>query len=86
MLQRREAESIQQAETTLTKGFQGITKAQHQALEDKIKELRLDRNRVKDWICKASHQRFTNFMEISEDFYQLLICKLDDFAGVSNEH
>ncbi len=86
MLQRQEAESIQQAETTLTGGFQGITKAQHQALEDKIKKLRLDRNRVKEWMLKASHQRFNNFLEISEDFYQILICKLDQFAGVSNEH
>lgn len=86
MLQRREAESIQQAEAVLDNDFKGITKVQHQALEDKIKKLGLDRNRVKNWMLKASHQRFSNFLEISEDFYQILICKLDQFAEVSHEH
>lgn len=81
MLQRREAETIQQAEAVLDNTFKGITKTQHQALEDKIKKLGLDRNRVKAWMLKASHQRFNNFLEISEDFYQILICKLDQFAG-----
>lgn len=86
MMQRREAESIQQAEAELNKGFVGITKDQHQELEEKIKKLGLDRSRVKDWMFKASHRRFSNFMEISQDFYQLLYGKLDQFAGVSNEH
>ena len=84
MLQRREAETIQQAEAVLDNNFKGITKTQHQALEDKIKKLGLDRNRVKAWMLKASHQRFNNFLEISEDFYQILICKLDQFAEVSH--
>jgi hypothetical protein len=86
MLQRREAETIQQAEAVLDNNFKGITKTQHQALEDKIKKLGLDRNRVKAWMLKASHQRFNNFLEISEDFYQILICKLDHFAEVSHGH
>jgi hypothetical protein len=82
MQQRREAESIQKAEAELNKGFEGITKEQHQQLEEKIKTLGLDRNRVKDWMFKASHRRFSNFMEISQDFYQLLFSKLDEFAGM----
>ena len=86
MQQRREAESIQQAETQLNNGFDGITKAQHKALEEKIKALGLDRNRVKDWMIKATQNRITNFLELNPKFYQILFSKLDEFAGVSNEH
>jgi hypothetical protein len=80
MIQRREAESIRQAEAELDNGFQGITKAQHQRLEARIRELGLDRNRVKDWMIKASRNRFTSFLELSQEFYQKLYSKLDDFA------
>jgi hypothetical protein len=83
MIQRREAESIQQAEAELNTGFEGITKAQHQRLENRIRELGLDRTRVKDWMIKASRNRFTNFLELNQDFYQHLYSKLDQFAGVS---
>ena len=86
MQQRREAESIQQAETQLNNGFDGITKAQHKELEEKIKALGLDRNRVKDWMIKATQNRITNFLELNPKFYQILFSKLDEFAGVSNEH
>ena len=83
MLQRREAESIQQAETELNNDFEGITKAQHQRLEARIRELGLDRNRVKDWMFKASHQRFSNFLELSQDFYEKLYNRLDKLAEVA---
>ncbi|WAK04604.1 hypothetical protein [Methylobacter sp. YRD-M1] len=83
MIQRREAESIQQADAELNTGFEGITKAQHQRLEARIRELGLDRTRVKDWMIKASRNRFTNFLELNQDFYQHLYSKLDQFAGVS---
>lgn len=83
MIQRRETESIQQAEAELNTGFEGITKAQHQRLENRIRELGLDRTRVKDWMIKASRNRFTNFLELNQDFYQHLYSKLDQFAGVS---
>ncbi len=83
MIQRREAESIQQASSNLKTDFTGITKDQHQQLEERIKELCLDRNRVKTWMIKASHNRFTNFLELSPDFYQKLYSKLDQFAGVT---
>jgi hypothetical protein len=81
MQQRREAESVQQAEADLNNDFEGITKAQHQRLEDRIRELGLDRKRVKDWMFKASHQRFSNFLELSQDFYPKLYNRLDKMAG-----
>jgi DnaJ-domain-containing protein 1 len=80
MLLRREAESIQRAESELNTGFDGISKTQHQQLETKIKELGLDRARVKEWMAKASHNRFTSFLELNQDFYQILYNKLDQFA------
>ncbi len=86
IIQRREAESIQDAESVLNPNFHGISKAQHQRLEARIKELGLDRERVKNWMVKASHERFSSFLEISQEFYQLLFSKLDQFAGVSHEH
>lgn len=80
MVQRREAESIQRAESELNTGFEGISKTQHQQLETKIKELGLDRARVKEWMVKASHNRFTSFLELNQEFYQILYHKLDQFA------
>jgi len=80
MIQRREAEVVQQATTELKTSFIGISKAQHQRLEARISELGLDRDRVKKWMAKASHNRFNNFLELSQDFYQKLYRKLDQFA------
>ncbi|MBE0437494.1 MAG: hypothetical protein IBX56_17020 [Methylomicrobium sp.] len=85
MIQRREAESLKSAEDFLRdKGFAGITKAQHQRLEARIKELGLDRDRVKAWMFKASHERFSSFLELSPEFYERLFNKLDQFAGVQS--
>lgn len=86
MMQRREAESIQQAETIVNDSFEGISAAQHKRLEARINELGLDRTRVKDWMVKASKNKFNNFLELNSEFYQLLFNKLDQFAGVENEH
>ncbi len=86
MQQRREVESIQQAETLVNDSFEGISAAQHKRLEARIKELGLDRTRVKDWMVKASKNKFSNFLELNAEFYQLLFSKLDQFAGVENEH
>lgn len=80
MVRLREAESIQRAEAELNTGFDGISKTQHQRLETKIKELGLDRARVKEWMAKASHNRFTSFLELNQEFYQILYNKLDQFA------
>jgi len=80
MIQQREAVSVQQATTELKTEFKGISKSQHQRLEARINELGLDRDRVKKWMIKASHNRFNNFMELSQNFYQKLDQKLEDFA------
>lgn len=83
MIQRRDAESLKSAEDFLRdEGFVGITKEQHHQLEERIKALGLDRNRVKDWMAKASHGRFSNFLELNQDFYQKLYRKLEQFAEV----
>lgn len=81
MMQRREAESIKQAETVLNNGFEGISKDQLQRLEARIKELGLDRQRVKAWMFNASHQKFSTFLELNQDFYQKLYDRLDKLAG-----
>lgn len=86
IIQRRDAASIQDGASSLIPGFQGISKAQYQQLEARIKELGLDRERVKTWMIKASRYRFGSFLEIDAAFYQLLFSKLDQFAGVSHEH
>jgi len=83
MLKQREANSVQQATTELKTEFKSITKLQHQQLENRIKELSLDRIRVKNWMIKASHNRFTSFLELNQDFYQKLYSKLDQFTGVA---
>ncbi len=81
----REAVSIQVAEESITR-YDGITKTQCKQLEARIVELGLDRARVIAWMVKASHQKYGSFLEISQDFYTLLFGKLEQFAGVSNEH
>lgn len=78
MLQNREAESIR-----FNAGHESISEAQCQRLEDRIKELGLDRDRVKSWMVKASKNRFTSFIELDPEFYQVLYRKLDQFARVT---
>ena len=86
MQQRREAQSIQQAEVHAQRANHvGISKAQHQQLEARIKDLGLDRARVKDWMIKASRNQFTSFLELNTEFYQILFDKLDQFAGSVNK-
>ncbi|MGZ5051561.1 MAG: DnaJ domain-containing protein [Methylobacter sp.] len=80
MVQRREAESIRQAESLLNNNAEAISKDQLRQLEQKIKELGLDRARVKEWMVKASHNRYNNFLELNREFYQILYNKLDQFA------
>jgi hypothetical protein len=83
MMQLREAESIREAETAvLNNGFEGITKEQLKQLEVRIRELGLDRKRVKAWMANASHQRFRTFLDLNQEFYHRLYSKLDQFAGV----
>lgn len=86
MMQRQESASLLKAEMLSSETTNCISKAQHQRLEARIKELGLDRNRVKTWMIKASKNKFSNFLELSQDFYQLLDSKLEQFAGVGHEH
>ncbi len=81
MMQRRETASIIQADITAI--HDGISKAQYQRLEARIKELGLDRERVKAWMVKASKNKCKNFLELSQSFYKTLYKKLDQFAGVT---
>lgn len=57
-----------------------ISQSQHKRLEARIKELGLDRDRVKAWLRKASQGRFQNFLDLTPEFYQRLYSKLEDFA------
>lgn len=85
MQQRREAESLKNAEDFLRdQGFVGISREQHRKLEAKIKALGLDRQRVKTWMFNASNHRFSNFLELTPEFYERLFSKLDQFAGVKS--
>jgi len=86
MMQRRESASLLKAELVANETTNCISKAQHQRLEARIKELGLDRERVKSWMNKASKNKFKSFLELSQNFYQVLDGKLEQFAGVSHEH
>jgi hypothetical protein len=83
MQARREAESVAQAENDLKAAqVNCISRDQHRRLEARISELGLDRVRVKDWMFKASHEKFSSFLQLTPAFYQRLYEKLDQFAGV----
>jgi hypothetical protein len=83
MQARREAESVAQAENDLKSAqINCISRDQHRRLEARITELGLDRTRVKDWMIKASKEKFTSFLQLTPEFYQRLYDKLDQFAGV----
>ncbi|WAK03407.1 hypothetical protein [Methylobacter sp. YRD-M1] len=83
MMQRREEENAQLPEIELDSSFQRITEDQLQQLEARIEELGLNRDRVKNWMIKASKKRFADFEELDPDFYQVLYRKLDQFARVT---
>jgi hypothetical protein len=71
---------LQNREVEVTPDFSRINQDQYQALEDKIKTLGLDRKRVEMWMFNASKQRFSDFRELTPEFYDLLFNKLDQFA------
>jgi hypothetical protein len=83
MMQRREAENVQLPEIEPDSSFQRITEEQHRQLEARIEELGLDRDRVKNWMIKASKKRFADFEELDPEFYLVLYRKLDQFARVA---
>jgi len=57
-----------------------ISDAQHRRLEARIKELGLDRGRVKTWLKKASRGRVTRFTELTQTLYGKLDEKLEQWA------
>jgi hypothetical protein len=83
MVQRRDIESAQQAEAEPGSDSHRINETQLQQLEARIEELGLDPDRVKNWMTKASKNRFNSFAELDTDFYQVLYRKLDQFARVT---
>ena len=83
MMQRQESASLLKAELLASETTNCISKTQHQRLEARIKELGLDRERVKSWMNKASKNQFKSFLELSQSFYKTLYSKLDKFAEVA---
>jgi len=83
MMQRQESASLLKAELLASDVTNCISKAQHQRLEARIKELGLDRDRVKSWMYRASKNQFKSFLELSQSFYKTLYSKLDQFVEVA---
>ena len=58
-----------------------ITASQHRALEAKIHELELDRERVKNWVFRVSRETVEHFPDMSPDLFARLWKKLPDMAA-----
>jgi len=58
-----------------------ITASQHKALEAKIHELELDRERVKNWVFRASRETVEHFPDMTPDMFATLWKKLPDMAA-----
>lgn len=58
-----------------------ITASQHRALEARINELQLDRERVKNWVFRASRETVEHFPDMSPDLFARLWKKLPDMAA-----
>jgi len=57
-----------------------ITAAQHRRLEARIGALKLDRERVKAWLARASHGRVQHFTDMPRAIYDVLDAKLLEWA------
>lgn len=57
-----------------------ISQSQRKRLEAHIQTLGLDRQRVKQWLYRASKKRVEHFNELSPKMYERLITKLDEWA------
>jgi hypothetical protein len=60
-----------------------ITPAQREQLEAQIRELGLERQRVKDWLIKATHGRVVRFADLRPDQYAQLGDRLEAWAGAA---
>lgn len=58
-----------------------ITASQHRALEARITELGLDRERVKNWLFRASRETVEHFPDMSPGLFDALWKKLPDMAA-----
>lgn len=58
-----------------------ISTAQHKRLEARISRLNLDRERVKNWITRASHGHVRSFHELTPALYKQLDANLDRWAA-----
>jgi len=58
-----------------------ITASQHRALEARITELGLDRERVKNWVFRASRDTVEHFPDMSPALFARLWKKLPDMAA-----
>lgn len=58
-----------------------ITASQHRALEAKIHDLELDRERVKNWVFRVSRETVEHFPDMSPDLFARLWKKLPDMAA-----
>ncbi len=59
----------------------GITEQQHRRLEARITQLGLDRERVKQWLIKATQGTVSSFVQLTPKLYQQLYTRLEQFAG-----
>lgn len=57
-----------------------ISEAQHRRLEARINELGLSRDRVKDWLKRASRGRAKHFPDMTKRMYERLDSKLEGWA------
>jgi hypothetical protein len=58
-----------------------ITASQHKALEARIHELQLDRERVKSWVFRASRETVEHFPDMPPALYKKLWEKLPEMAA-----
>jgi hypothetical protein len=57
-----------------------ITPAQHRLLEARIGQLDLDRERVKDWLKRASKGRIEHLDDLPAELFDRLLAKLDEWG------
>ena len=58
-----------------------IGKDEVKHIENKITDLGLDKERILEWVNKASRGKFNDFVGITPEFYLVLMKKFDDLAA-----
>jgi hypothetical protein len=62
-------------------GTKCITPAQHRLLEARIRQLGLDRERVKDWLKLASKGRVEHLNDLPAELFDRLLAKLEEWSA-----